>query len=171
MPDPFQTELVALLPRLRRFGLATCQDAAEADDLVQAAVEKALRSRSQWQPGTRLDSWMFRIMQNLWIDQQRARKSRGIAEDPDVLEQLPDRDWDQDVEAKMTLERVLAVMRALPDAMRSVLALVTIDGLSYQEAAAVLEVPIGTVMSRLARARAELMKRLATAPAATGVMA
>lgn len=169
MSDSFQTELVALLPRLRRFGLATCCDAAEADDLVQAAVEKALRSRAQWQPGTRLDSWMFRIMQNQWIDQQRARKSRGIAEDPDVLEQIPDRDWDGEVEAKMTLDRVMTVMRTLPDAMRAVLALVTIDGLSYQEAAETLEVPIGTVMSRLARARAELMKRLAVPQA--GVMA
>jgi RNA polymerase sigma-70 factor (ECF subfamily) len=171
MSDPFQTELVSLLPRLRRFGLVTCREQAEADDLVQAAVEKALRSRAQWQPGTRLDSWMFRIMQNLWIDQQRARKSRGLVEDPELLEQLPDRDWDREVEAKMTLEKVMTVMRALPDAMRSVLALVTIDGLSYQEAATVLEVPIGTVMSRLARARAELMKRLATAPATTGAMA
>jgi len=170
MSDPFQIELIALLPRLRRFGLATCQDAAEADDLVQAAVEKALRSRSQWQPGTRLDSWMYRIMQNLWIDQQRARKLRGTVDDPDLLEQLPDdTDWDRSMEAQMTLDRVMTVMRTLPDAMRRVLALVTIDGLSYQEAATSLEVPIGTVMSRLARARAELMKRLATSQA--GAMA
>lgn len=170
MSDPFQIELIALLPRLRRFGLVTCQDAAEADDLVQAAVEKALRSRHQWQPGTRLDSWMYRIMQNLWIDQQRARKLRGTVDDPDLLEQLPDdTDWDRSMEAQMTLDRVMTVMRTLPDAMRRVLALVTIDGLSYQEAATSLEVPIGTVMSRLARARAELMKRLATSR--TGAMA
>lgn len=170
MSDPFQIELIALLPRLRRFGLATCRDAAEADDLVQAAVEKALRSREQWQPGTRLDSWMYRIMQNLWIDQQRSRKLRGTVDDPELLEQLPeDTDWDRSVEAQMTLDRVLSVMRTLPDAMRSVLALVTIDGLSYQEAATSLEVPIGTVMSRLARARAELMKRMTASR--TGAMA
>ncbi|WP_293368718.1 RNA polymerase sigma factor [Nevskia sp.] len=169
MTDPFQIELIALLPRLRRFGLATCRDSSEADDLVQAAVEKALRSREQWQIGTRLDSWMFRIMQNLWIDQQRSRKLRAVIDDPEQLEQLPEEtDWNRVIEAQMTLDRVLAVMRTLPDAMRAVLALVTIDGLSYQDAAQVLDVPIGTVMSRLSRARVELMKRLAERP--TGVM-
>lgn len=163
MTDPFQIELIALLPRLRRFGLATCRDQAQADDLVQAAVEKALKARAQWQPGSRLDSWMFRIMQNLWIDQVRSARHQSPVDEPEELEQVAeDVPWDRVVEAQMTLDRVLAVMRTMPEAMRSVLALVSIDGLSYAEAAEVLEVPIGTVMSRLSRARAELMKRLAT---------
>jgi RNA polymerase sigma-70 factor, ECF subfamily len=160
MTDRFRRELTELLPRLRRFALALTCDATEADDLVQAGCEKALRSSSQWQPGTRLDSWMYRIMQNHWIDHTRSRASRGPAVEPEVLDALPDEDFDRRMEARLTLERVTEVMRALPDTMRSVLALVTVEGLSYQEAATVLNVPVGTVMSRLARARIELMRRL-----------
>lgn len=163
MTDRFRQELTELLPRLRRFALALTCDANEADDLVQAGCEKALRSSSQWEPGTRLDSWMYRIMQNHWIDHTRSRATRGPAVDPDVLDTLPDEDWDRRMEARLTLERVTAVMRTLPDAMRVVLALVTVEGLSYQEAAETLQVPIGTVMSRLARARLELMRRLQSA--------
>lgn len=163
MTDAFRHQLVTLLPRLRRFALALTCDAAEADDLVQAGCEKALRSSAQWEAGTRLDSWMYRIMQNHWIDHTRARSSRGPAVDAEVLDQLPGEDWDQRVEAQLTLERVLKVMRTLPEAMRAVLALVVVEGLSYQDAALALGVPVGTVMSRLARARLELMRRLQAA--------
>jgi len=74
----FEDELAALLPRLRRFAHALSRNAADADDLTQAAIERALRSRAQWEPGTRLDSWLYRIMRNLWIDTVR---SRGRKED------------------------------------------------------------------------------------------
>lgn len=150
-----------LLPRLRRFALALTCDRTEADDLVQAGCERALLAARQWQAGTRMDSWMFKIMQNHWIDQCRARSSRGQAVDPEILENLPDDQWTRAMEARLTLERVLGVMRLLPEPMRIVLALVTIEGLSYQQAAEVLDVPVGTVMSRLARARTELVRRLA----------
>ncbi|HEX4870776.1 MAG TPA: RNA polymerase sigma factor [Nevskiaceae bacterium] len=158
--DEFRQQLVSLLPRLRRFALALSADPVEADDLLQTACEKALQARAQWQPGSRLDSWLYRILQNQWIDQQRGRQRHGEVDDPELLEQLPDERWDRQLEARLTLERVLEVLAQLPEAMRSVLALVTVQGLSYQEAAEVLALPIGTVMSRLARGRLELMRRL-----------
>src|SRR5277367_2702461 len=71
--DPFQRELVDLLPRLRRLARVMARDVADADDLVQLCVERALGRRDQWRPGTRLDSWMFRMMKNAWIDETRAR--------------------------------------------------------------------------------------------------
>ena len=74
----FEEELVELLPRLRRFARGLAQGAADADDLCQAAIERALKSRAQWQPGTRLDSWMYRITRNLWIDERRAAGRRGV---------------------------------------------------------------------------------------------
>jgi len=155
MSDLFRSEMLALLPRLRRFALGLTADAVEADDLVQAACERALARRSQWQEGTRLDSWMFKMTQNLWIDQLRARRpTDDLASE--ALEQLPGEDWQRGLEASMTLEQVMKAMRQLPPPMRAVLSLVCVEGLSYQEAAAALEVPMGTVMSRLARARAAL---------------
>ena len=73
----FERELLTLLPRLRRFARALARDAADADDLVQAALERALKARDQWTPGTRLDSWMMRIMRNCWIDEMRSRTRRA----------------------------------------------------------------------------------------------
>ena len=74
--SPFEDELVALLPRLRRFAHGLSRTAADADDLTQATIERALRSKAQWQPGTRLDSWTYRIMRNLWIDTARSRSRK-----------------------------------------------------------------------------------------------
>lgn len=160
MSADFKTELVALLPRLRRYALAKVGNPDEADDLVQAALERAWKAQDRWIPGTRMDSWLFSIMHNLRIDHIRAAAVRGIQEGADALELIPDLGWSRRVEASVTLEQVAQTMRQLPEAMREVLALVPIEGLSYQEAADVLGIPVGTVMSRLARARAELMRRL-----------
>ena len=74
--DPVRRELIALLPRLRRFARALTRNADEADDLVQSAVERALKSLHGWTPGTRLDSWMFKIMKNCWIDEVRSKAVR-----------------------------------------------------------------------------------------------
>ena len=70
----FEHDLLAILPRLRRFAASLSRDRADGDDLCQAALERALKARDQWQPGTRLDSWIYRIMRNLWIDEARARQ-------------------------------------------------------------------------------------------------
>jgi RNA polymerase sigma-70 factor (ECF subfamily) len=140
-------ELVSLLPRLRRFGY-------DGDDLVQRACERALTRLDQFEPGTRLDSWMFRIMQNLWVDRKRSPQSfREISAEPTDLEPLVVGDAERDVENRLRLASVRRAVAALPAEQCSVLALVCVEGLSYREAAAVLDIPIGTIMSRLSRAR------------------
>lgn len=147
--------MVALLPRLRRFAFGLTGSMDEADDLVQAACERALSRLHQWQPGTRLDSWLYRIAQTLWLDQMRIRKHRGNPVESEVLDQLP-ASGGRSAEGEHTLALVSAAMDRLPEEQRLVLVLVSVEGLSYKEAAAVLEVPVGTVMSRLARARKRL---------------
>lgn len=132
----------------------------DADDLVQAACEKALRNSAQFQIGTRMDSWMYRIIQNLWLDDRRKAVRHGAAVDPDDI-QLSDDGKAANLPAdRMMLAQARAAMAMLPDGQREVLALVAIEGLSYREVADTLQVPIGTVMSRLSRAREALMPKL-----------
>lgn len=165
MPDDLSAlrqEVAALLPRLRRFGRSLAHTREDADDLVQAAIEKALRRTEQWTPGTRLDSWMFRIMQNAWIDEVRARERRGQTFLPEVDgEQVGD-----GASSGAPLDAIL-VRRAvaqLSEEHRAVVGLVLIEGQSYQEAAETLGVPVGTVTSRVARAREALQNLLGEWP-------
>jgi len=154
----FSDQLIAVLPRLRRFARGLTGSAVEADDLVQAACERALARQHQFQEGTRFDSWMFRIVQTIWIDQIRARDVRK--EDGDTAERLGSDEPVRRVEARLALDEVRrAVDRLAPD-QRIALLLVTVDGLSYKEAAEVVRVPVGTIMSRLARARIALLQQL-----------
>lgn len=154
-------DIVALLPRLRRFALTLTRHEDDADDLTQATVEKALLRAGSWRPDTRLDSWLFKIMQNHWIDQTRARASRGGT--PVDLDMIPDpsgEDGRQVTEVRLQLRAALDAVLALPDDQRLVVGLVLIEGLPYRDAAEVLGIPVGTVMSRLSRARAALEKSL-----------
>jgi RNA polymerase sigma-70 factor (ECF subfamily) len=160
--------MVAFMPRLRRFALALTGDLDQADDLVQEACMRALSRVGQWQQGTRLDSWMYRIAQNIWLDRVRARKVRGEGMGLDALELVSGSDGRSVVESRLDLAAVAAAMTKLPEDQRVLVALVCIDGLSYKEAAEITGAPIGTVMSRLARARRELHSRL-EAPAATAM--
>jgi RNA polymerase sigma-70 factor, ECF subfamily len=156
----FGDQLIAVLPRLRRFARGLTGAAAEADDLVQAACERALSRRHQFEEGTRFDSWMFRIVQTIWIDQIRGREVRK--EDADVPEERLGSDEPvRRVEARLALEEVRQAVGRLPADQRTALLLVTVDGLSYREAATVVGVPVGTIMSRLARARIALQAQLA----------
>ena len=156
----FAEQLVATLPRLRRFARGLTGTASEADDLVQAACERALARQHQFQEGTRFDSWMFRIVQTIWIDQLRARDVRK--EDGDIAEERLGTDEPvRRVEARLALGEVRRAVDRLPAEQRSTLMLVTVEGLSYKEAADVAGVPIGTIMSRLARARIALQQHLA----------
>ena len=150
---------MALLPRLRRFALALTGRSAEADDLVQDTVERALRSLNRFTPGTRMDSWMFRIAQNLWIDRLRATKVRGGMVN---LDEASNAGFDgvRAAEAHTLLSATLRALGELPLEQREVVALVLIEGMPYREAADILEVPIGTVTSRLARAREALASRV-----------
>ena len=123
---------------------------------MQEGCLRAFARLDQWQPGTRLDSWMFRIIHNIWIDQKRASKVRGTVIDLDAAPELMGTDGRDVVERRMTLNRVLEAMDKLPQEHRELIALISIEGVSYQEAAAILEIPIGTVTSRLVRARRAL---------------
>jgi RNA polymerase sigma-70 factor (ECF subfamily) len=155
----FGEQLVAVLPRLRRFARGLTGSAAEADDLVQAACERALTRSHQFQEGTRFDSWMFRIVQTIWIDQLRARDVRK--EESEVAEERLGSDAPvRRIEARLALSEVREAIELLPPDQRSTLMLVTVEGLSYKEAAEVAGVPVGTIMSRLARARMALQQRL-----------
>ncbi len=146
-------QLVALLPRLRRFARALSRNMHDADDLVQVSVERALLHLDQLRPEARLDSWMFGIVRNAWIDETRSRRRRDKLLAPEELgEQVADSSSEAPIE-RLSIE---AALDRLPEEQRLAVALVLIEGLAYKEAAAVLEVPIGTVTSRLARGREAL---------------
>ena len=156
----FSDQLIAVLPRLRRFARGLAGSAVEADDLVQAACERALSRQAQFQEGTRFDSWMFRIVQTIWIDQVRARGVRKEESDELEMERLGTDEPGRRVHARLELAEVRRAVARLPEEQKRALMLVTVEGLSYKEAADVENVPIGTIMSRLARARIALQQQL-----------
>jgi len=160
--DRFDGELLALLPRLRRFAHTLSRSPVDADDLTQATIERALRSRTQWQVGTRLDSWTYRIMRNLWIDTARARTRREKVEAPEEEAELHAVRVDNGMDAAVDLSRMMAAMERLPDEQREVVALILIEGFGYREAAEMLDLPIGTVSSRLVRGRTALLGMVGT---------
>lgn len=154
----FREQLVALLPRLRRLARGFARAPADADDLVQLALERALRRWLQWQPGTRLDSWVFGIMRNAWFDELRSRRRRAevlLAEEAGV--EVAAEGSAQPLEA-LAIE---AAMHELPEEQRLAVLLVLVEGLSYREAAEALGVPMGTLTSRLSRGREALALALA----------
>lgn len=157
LKTPFGEDLVALLPRLRRFARTITRNRTDADDLVQVAVERALLRSALWAPGTRLDSWLFRIMKNAWIDEFRARARRNRLFAPEEAGEAIGR---ATTSAQIDALSVQQAMNALNEDQRMVVGLVLIEGLSYREAADVLEIPVGTLTSRLARAREALQTLL-----------
>jgi RNA polymerase sigma-70 factor (ECF subfamily) len=152
--------IVSLLPRLRGFAHALARSTDAADDLVQATCEKALRSSDSWTPGTRLDSWMFRIMQNHWIDTVRKQRPETALDAGETPLQIVGDDGERITEARLTLATVQQLIGRLPEDQRAVLVLVCVEDLSYREAAETLGVPVGTVMSRLSRARTALAEAI-----------
>jgi RNA polymerase sigma-70 factor (ECF subfamily) len=152
--------IVALLPRLRGFALALTRSGDGADDLVQATCEKALRACDSWMPGTRLDSWMFRIMQNHWIDTKRMQRPHQPIEDEYGRLEMAGDDGPRITEARLTLGRVRGLIDILPEDQRAVLLLVCLEEMSYRDASEVLDIPVGTVMSRLSRARRTLIEAM-----------
>lgn len=153
MADDVRRQIVDFLPRLRRFAYALTGSADRGDDLVQETCLRALSRLEQWQEGTRLDSWMFRIAQNIWYDRIRALKVRGEVVDIDDAHDLSGVDGRDITEARLTLNEVSAAIDKLPPDQKILIALVCVDGLTYKEAAEILDIPMGTIMSRLARAR------------------
>lgn len=151
-----RSDIVAMLPRLRRFARALTGSSADADDIVQIALERALMRMDQYQQGTRLDSWLFSITRNAWIDEARSRTRRGRIFAPPEAGDTVGYGGEADVNAKLDADDVWTAMRKLPDEQREAVALVCVEGLAYREAAETLGVPIGTLTSRLARGREAL---------------
>lgn len=149
------------MPRLRRFAAGLARDPARADDLCQMTIERALRSRQQWQEGTRLDSWMYRIMRNLWIDETRAAARRGQTFVDAELGLAVGGSGGQEEWAELRdVDRALA---RLPDEQREAVLLVMVEGYSYKEAAEIIGCPVGTLNSRLVRGRDALLGLLGDA--------
>ncbi|HET8612587.1 MAG TPA: sigma-70 family RNA polymerase sigma factor [Sphingomonas sp.] len=153
--EDFESALEAVLPRLRRFAHGLARNPADADDLTQATAERALRSRAQFQPGTSIVGWSMRIMRNLWIDTARAKSRRDKVLAP--AEQGETVGEEGAAESHVELHYVMRALGHLPDEQREAVALVMIEGLAYREAAEVLDVPIGTLTSRLVRGRQALL--------------
>ena len=134
---------------------------ADADDLCQMTIERALRSHDQWQPGTRLDSWMYRIMRNLWIDEVRARTRRSTTFADEELGLAVGTSGGQEEAAMLgDVDRALA---RLPSEQREAVLLVMVEGYSYKEAAEIIGCPVGTLNSRLVRGRDALIAQLGEA--------
>ena len=148
--------MIRLLPRLRAFGRSLTGTQDQADDLVQQTVEKALRNIESYTPGTRLDSWLFRIMRNTWIDGHRARRPTVALDDVETMTPLISEDGRDVTENRIYLAQVRRAMDSLPEDQRIVLMLVCVEGLRYREVAEALGIPEGTVMSRLSRGRLAL---------------
>jgi RNA polymerase sigma-70 factor, ECF subfamily len=154
--DSFHEQMIAFLPRLSGFALSLTENADQRDDLVQETCARALAHRDQWQPGTRLDSWMFRIAQNLWLDRKRGEKFRGEPIDIDSVSDVMDGDGRAITESRLALAEVQRGLEHLSPEHRVLIGLVCVDGMTYREASEVLGLPVGTIMSRLARARLAL---------------
>ena len=147
------------LPRLRRYARALLRDASEADDLVQDCVARALEKIGQWRDDDNPRRWLFTIMHNLFVDQDRARRRRTQIAQAAALAPgeafEPPRQLNQ-----LILGEIMDALHELPDDRREAVLLVGVEGLSYRDAAAALGVPVGTFMSRLGRGRAQLRAML-----------
>ncbi len=159
VPADMKSDLIALLPRLRRFARSLTRSVVEADDLVQEACLRALSRADQWDPSQPLDRWMFRITRNLWISEIRKRTVRiGQGQVPaDETHELVSNDTG---EASVMAGQLQDQIAALPEELSAILLTVSVEGYSYAEAAALFDIPIGTVMSRIHRARKTLAAQI-----------
>lgn len=152
-------QLLNLLPRLRRFAFSLTGSMADADDLVQATAERLLSRATK--PQNLTNAYVFTICKNLWIDDLRKRRTRVAEEFTDsgqIADDQPPSEFD--MEQHLQLQQLLATVEKLPEQAREVLSMVAIAGFSYAEAADILEVPVGTIMSRISRARKMLAERM-----------
>ena len=138
MEDNIREQMIAFLPRLRRFAYSLTGNLEETEDLVQSTCERALTRIDKWVPGTSLESWMFRITQNLWKDELKAKKARGPVVNIETVQQPIGPDGRHETEMRLTLNAVTKSIAQLPEDQRVVIALVCIDGLSYKQASEIL---------------------------------
>ena len=165
-PDQFKSEMIALLPRLRRFAMSLTRSSADADDLLQDAVTTALQKWKHYDPAQPLDRWLFRVLRNLWISETRKRKVRqGEGQIP--AEEATELRVESDLDTKMTAKQVHQKLSELDPDMAQPLMLVCAEGYSYREVSDLLGIPVGTVMSRIHRARKLLTDSLAERPELT----
>lgn len=157
--DAFERDLIAVIPAMRAFARSLCGDPERADDIVQEALAKALKSRDGFQPGTNIKAWTFTIVRNHYFGEKR-RDWRWCELEPSTAEATLV--GVAGVEGTLELDDVRQALNALPDAQREALILVGAGGLSYDEAAEIMNVAIGTVKSRVCRARMELERLLET---------
>jgi RNA polymerase sigma-70 factor (ECF subfamily) len=165
-----RAELVELMPRLQRFGLVLTRSFVDADDLVQTACERALSRGAQLRGKTKIRAWMYTMMRNLWIDEVRARRTRrhdGLEAANDVMGD----DGEALAERNSTWAAVRRALSELPVQQRAALTLVCVDGMSYKETAEILDIPVGTVASQVARGRQALHEQLAIRSSAPGAAA
>ena len=159
MSDCFSKALTEKLPNLRRFALSLCRSGDIADDLVQITVERALKARSSFDPDSKIEAWLFRILKNAWIDIVRKKRVRGTELDVDDAPEIAG-ETQHTGDVRLMFVSVMEAVETLPLEQREVLLLVCVEELSYAEAADVLAVPKGTIMSRLSRARSALADRV-----------
>jgi RNA polymerase sigma-70 factor (ECF subfamily) len=157
----FDTDLVGILPQLRRYARALTGDRAWADDLVQDVTERALGKSSAFRVGSNLRAWLFTIMRNLYIDQLRGKRDIAVDDETAPWRQMAAPVGEVD---GLVLRDVQRALYCLPVEQREVMLLVCVEDMSYQEASAVLNVPAGTVMSRLSRAREHMRVMLGEEP-------
>ncbi|MDP9083703.1 MAG: RNA polymerase sigma factor [Pseudomonadota bacterium] len=150
-------QIVVLLPRLRRFARNLTRNVHDADDIVQIALERALSRLDQWRSDARLDSWLFKIVRNAWIDELR---SRGRRDKMFLAEEEGENVGSDTMQAETAMESVRSAIARLPEDQRIAVSLVLVEELPYKEAAEVLDIPIGTLTSRLARGREALQAML-----------
>jgi len=161
----WRDQLVALLPRLKRYALSLTSNMADAEDLLHSTVERALDRADQFEQGTDLDRWMFRICKNLWLDEWRSRKVRDaepLTDNTEHNEAVVD--GERQATATIELRELGQVLARLKEEHREILLLIVVEGHSYKEVSQLLGIPIGTVMSRLARARTQLAAKLPRTP-------
>lgn len=159
----FGIELEVHIASLRRYARALVRDRSDADDLVQEALARALSRADKFLAGTNLRAWLFTIMHNVHVNQVRSRAGRPAETSvDDVLEVAETRlSEPASQETRVELNEMMRILDTLPAEQRQVLLLVALEGMKYDEVAQVLNVPIGTVMSRLSRAREAVRVRLA----------
>ncbi|PTQ74603.1 RNA polymerase sigma factor [Celeribacter persicus] len=160
MNHRFEQDIVAQLVPLRRFALSLCRNPDLADDLVQMTVERAIAACDRYDGSQRIEPWLFRILRNAWLDMLRRRRTRGTEIDVSDAPDAAAIDGRQITDARLMLSATEKALDELPDDQREVILLVCYEELSYAEAAAILDIPRGTVMSRLARGRVALAKKL-----------
>lgn len=156
--DSRREALLAELPRLRRYARMLVGNAAQADDLVQDCLLRAIANLERWRAGTNMRAWLFTIMRNVrFNDLRRARRSPFLDAGAEIMDSIP---VAADQESRLRVQDVDKAFATLGPDQREVFLLIAVEGLDYEEAAQILGVPVGTVKSRLSRARNDLRARI-----------